>query len=285
MSDRDDFSGKRLLALFAHPDDEAFSAAGSFAYLVDHGATVTLVDATRGEAGEISDPKLATPENLGAVREQELRTSMAQVGVSDVRFLGYRDSGMEGTEENKDPRAFMNASPIEVAAQLRAIIDEVKPDAVLTFGPDGGYGHPDHKMISRTGTAAVLTADWETPALYYTAMPRELFEELVKRAIGPFADMPPETVAKMGTPSVEIDVWVNVRPELERKWAALMAHRTQMSPDGPMAGAPQEDVTASMAVETFRRIPLPWKTPERGLLDLLPEGPRTRLPQRGEAAG
>jgi LmbE family N-acetylglucosaminyl deacetylase len=89
----------------------------------------------------------------------------------------------------------------------------------------------------------------------------------------------------MGTPSVEIDVWVNVRPELERKWAALMAHRTQMSPDGPMAGAPQEDVTASMAVETFRRIPLPWKTPERGLLDLLPEGPRTRLPQRGEAAG
>jgi N-acetyl-1-D-myo-inositol-2-amino-2-deoxy-alpha-D-glucopyranoside deacetylase len=191
---------------------------------------------------------------------------------------------MEGTEENKDPRAFMNADPAAVAAQLRAIIDEVKPDAVVTFGPDGGYGHPDHKMICRTATAAVLTAAWETPALYYTAMPRELFEELVKRAIGPFADMPPETVAAMGTPSAEIDVWIDVQPELDRKWASLMAHRTQMSPDGPMAGVPKEDVTAAMGVETFRRIALPWRTPDRGLLDLLPEGPHTRLPQRETAA-
>jgi N-acetyl-1-D-myo-inositol-2-amino-2-deoxy-alpha-D-glucopyranoside deacetylase len=165
MTDRNEFSGKRLLVLFAHPDDEAFGSAGSFAYLADRGATVTLIDATRGEEGEISDPMLATPQNLGEVREKELRTAMAQVGVTDVRFLDYRDSGMAGTEENKNPRAFMNANPADVAAHLREVIDELKPDAVLTFGPDGVYGHPDHKMISRTATAAVLTATWETPAL------------------------------------------------------------------------------------------------------------------------
>lgn len=282
MTESFDFQSQHLLAILAHPDDEAFGASGVFAFLRDRGAAVTLVCATRGEVGEISDPALATPENLGAVREQELRDAMSHVNVSDVRFLDYCDSGMEGTDDNNNPRAFANTKPVVIAGQLRAIIDEIKPTAVLTFGPDGVYGHPDHLMVSRTTTAAVLTSDWETPALYYFAMPRELFEAMAARETGPFADMAAEVIARMGTPSDRIDVWVDVKPQLERKWAALMAHRTQMSPEGPMPDVPRDLVRASLAVETFLRIPLPWKTPVAGLLDHLPEGPRTRLAPSSE---
>jgi N-acetyl-1-D-myo-inositol-2-amino-2-deoxy-alpha-D-glucopyranoside deacetylase len=281
MSDAFDFKNQHLLAILAHPDDEAFGSAGTFAFLTDHGAQVTLVCATRGEVGEISDPALATPENLGAVREQELKTAMSKVGVSDVRFLDYRDSGMDGTDDNKNPRAFVNAGVVAVTDRLRGIIDEIKPDAVLTFAADGVYGHPDHLMISRTATAAVLTADWETPALYYTAIPREMFEEMAAREVGPFADMAAEVVARMGTPSAEIHLWIDVKSELERKLACLMAHRTQMGEDGPLADLPRDIVMAAMSVETYLRVPLPWKTPVDGLFEHLPEGPHTKASPNG----
>lgn len=277
MSEPFDFKNQHLLAMLAHPDDEAFGAAGTFAFLTDRGAKVTLICATRGEVGEISDPALATPENLGAVREQELKTAMSHVGVSDIRFLDYRDSGMVGTDDNSNPRAFVNGGVVKITEKLRGIVDEIKPDAVLTFGPDGVYGHPDHLMISRTATAAVLTAEWETPALYYFAMPREFFAEMASREAGPFADLAAEVVARMGTPSAEIHLWIDVRPEIDRKLAALAAHRTQMSPDGPMPDVPRDVVRASMSVETFLRVPLPWQTPVDGLFEHLPEGPHTRM--------
>jgi len=201
---------------------------------------------------------------------------MSKVGVSDVRFLDYRDSGMDGTDDNRDARAFVNAGPLVVADRLRAIIDEIKPDAVLTFGPDGVYGHPDHLMISRTTTAAVLTAGWETPALYYTAMPREMFEEMAKRETGPFADLGKDVVAHMGTPSAQIDLWIDVKPQIDRKLACLMAHRTQMGENGPMPDVPRDIMMAAMSVETFLRIPLPWKSSGPGLFEQLPAGPRKR---------
>src|SRR3954462_9366275 len=100
----------RLLAIFAHPDDEGMGSAGTFAAVTDSGGNVTLVCATRGEAGQIPEPALATPETLGAVREQELRAAMAALNVFDIRFLGFRDSGMKGTVDNDNPRAFVNAS-------------------------------------------------------------------------------------------------------------------------------------------------------------------------------
>src|SRR6266536_712500 len=98
-----------LLIAIAHPDDESFGMGGTMAAAAAAGRPVTLVCATRGEVGEIADPALATPETLGAVREQELRDACAALGVHDVRFLPYRDSGMEGTPENADTRALCNA--------------------------------------------------------------------------------------------------------------------------------------------------------------------------------
>ena len=98
-----DLSHLTLLFVFAHPDDEGFGSGGTLAMLASRGAKITLICATSGEVGEISDPALATPETLGEVRREELRRAMAVTGIKDVRFLHYRDSGMAGTEDNEHP--------------------------------------------------------------------------------------------------------------------------------------------------------------------------------------
>src|SRR4051794_6826689 len=97
-----DFTGTQVVAIFAHPDDEAFTIGGVLSAFADRGATVTLITATRGEEGEIAHPSLATPENLGQVREQELLDAAAIMGISSVRFLDFRDSGMFGTDSNQN---------------------------------------------------------------------------------------------------------------------------------------------------------------------------------------
>src|SRR4051812_35492293 len=101
-----------ILGSYAHPDDEQ-GISGTLRICLDKGYHVGLLCATRGEVGEIADPSLATPETLGEVREQELRKAAEVLGFSNVYFLDYRDSGMDGTPENKDPRAFINANETE----------------------------------------------------------------------------------------------------------------------------------------------------------------------------
>jgi LmbE family N-acetylglucosaminyl deacetylase len=147
-----------LLALTAHPDDEGFGLAGTMARYAADGWQITLVCATRGEVGEISDPALATPETLPAVREQELRDAGADLGVNDVRFLEYRDSGMVGAAENADPRALSNADPETVIARYDALLRELRPTVVVTWDASGGYGHPDHISVHKHATEATRRA-------------------------------------------------------------------------------------------------------------------------------
>ena len=116
-----------LLAVYAHPDDEAFGSGGTIARYAAEGFCTYLVCATRGEVGEISDPSLATPETLGAVREGELRCAAETMGVAELIFLDYRDSGMVGTSENEDPRAFVNAPAEAVVQQLVSILRRLRP--------------------------------------------------------------------------------------------------------------------------------------------------------------
>lgn len=249
----------RLLAIYAHPDDEAFGCAGTFATVTDRGGEVTLVCATRGEAGEISDLALSTPEQLGAVREAELHAAMTHVGVSDVRLLDYRDSGMVGTEENANPANFINADNDVVIAALLAVMRDVEPDMILTFGADGVYGHPDHIKAHVTATAATELYTAETggpgPALYYNAVPRERIQEMAARATGPFASMTPEQIAQLGTPSELITTELDISAQYERKMAAVLAHKTQIAPEGPWSDMPAEVVRAFMSVERFRLMP------------------------------
>lgn len=268
-SSRNDRRRPPVLLIFAHPDDEAFGCAGTIAALTDADVPVVLVTATRGEAGEISSQRLATPTTIGAVREMELRAAMALIGVADVRFLGYRDSGMDGTPENEDARSLHRAPFDEVVAQLTAQIRDVRPGAVITFGADGIYGHPDHVAVHRATVAAVKAAaddgqptglgePWRVPALYFSAVPRERIQAMADRSDGPFRQMSDEQLANLGTPDDEITTKVDVSQYRERKEQVIRAHQTQVGEGGPMADMPREQVDAFLSREHFVRVPLPW---------------------------
>lgn len=219
-----------LVTVFAHPDDETFSVGGSVAAAVDAGLQVAAVCATRGEVGEIADPSLATPETLGLVREAELRAACAELGVHDVRFLGYRDSGMEGTPENADPRAFANATDDEVVGRIAAILRELRPAVVVTFEPGGVYGHPDHKKISRCATAAYDLVPGQR--LFYAGPARSTFETLITgmKAAGVGEEFPFALGEAFGVADEDITTVVDVRAQLARKKRALARHRTQINP-------------------------------------------------------
>jgi len=274
-------SSQPVLLLYAHPDDESFGCAGTIALLRERDVPVVLVSATRGEAGGISDATLATPETLGEVREAELRAAMALVGVSDVRFLGYRDSGMIGTAENDDPRALAQAANQDVARAFAEIIREVRPSTVLTFGPDGIYGHPDHLAVHRAASAAVTmqldnASAWQIEALYYNAAPRERIKAWSHRENTPFFGLPDEALDRMGTPAREITHVVDVSTHAALKRQVLGAHRTQVSANGPMADLPPEVVQGILGTEQFVRQPLPWD-PDRTAQNILDTLPRDTL--------
>ena len=260
----------RVLTILAHPDDESFGLAGTLATLTDRGVGVTLVCATRGEVGEILVEGIATTDNLGELRERELREAMAIVGVRDIRFLGYRDSGMAGTDENADPRAFVNADHDAVVTALVEIIDELKPDAVTTFGPDGIYGHPDHIKAHEVAAAAVHRAAenglWETPALYFAAASRERIREFAKYPGSPFSSMSEEQLSGFGTADEEISTRLDISANLERKRAAIKAHRSQVGDAEPFAFLPKDVVEKFTRYESLRQVPLPWNPAPKDIL-------------------
>jgi N-acetyl-1-D-myo-inositol-2-amino-2-deoxy-alpha-D-glucopyranoside deacetylase len=262
-----------LLAVFPHPDDETFSAAGVMAAAIKRGVPVTVISATRGEAGESSIAGLDDPERLGVVRERELREAMRQIGVSDVRLLGYRDSGMAGSPSAEHPLAFTRV-PVETAAtRLVPHIRSIRPQVILTFGPEGLYGHPDHLHMHHVALRAIqLAADpshkgraasepWQTPALNYAAFPREEMLALFDRPNSPLRSLPEDARANLGTPQSEITHRINIEPWSDSKRAAIASHRTQTAEGGPLAGIPPEVIEWQLASEYFVQAPLPWSSP------------------------
>lgn len=263
-----------LLAIFPHPDDETFTAAGLLAATAERGIPVTLVCATRGEAGESSLPELDDPDRLGAVREEELRDAMAHLGVRDVRFLDYRDSGMEGSVEAQHPRALVQAPEETVAAELAGLIREIAPGIVLTYGPEGIYGHPDHLHLHKAALRAVhLAADpafagqqsrepWQTPDLYFGTAPREEMVAIFDRPNSPLSSISETALANLGTPRAGITHEIDVRRWLAAKRAAVAAHVTQTGEGGPLSGMPAEAMESRLLREHYVRARLPWNTPD-----------------------
>lgn len=245
-------STKRLLGAFAHPDDEGIVSGALLQYSTS-GVETGLVCATRGEVGEIADPALATPENLGQVREGEMRAAANELGVHNLWFLDYRDSGMAGTPENADPRAFAQASAAEVVGKLVKIIREFRPQVIVTFDESGAYGHPDHIAIYRYTTSAFHAAADAVqypdlgPAhsiskLYYSSFPRSALRAIgewmsTQNYEGSFSGLDPE---KLGMPDEQISVWLNVEPWREQKDRSRSMHRTQLDPNNLMAKIPEE---------------------------------------------
>lgn len=222
-----------LMAVFAHPDDETFGAAGVMAAAVERGVPVTVISATRGEAGESSIPGLDDPERLGVVRERELREAMRQIGVSDVRLLGYRDSGMAGSPLAEHPLAFVRVPVETAAARLVPHIRSVRPHVILTFGPEGLYGHPDHLHMHHIALRAIQVAadpshkdrgasePWQTPVLYFAAFPREDMLALLDRPNSPLRSLPADARANLGTPQSEITHTIDIKSWADSKRAAI----------------------------------------------------------------
>jgi LmbE family N-acetylglucosaminyl deacetylase len=204
-----------VLSIWAHPDDEAYLAAGLMATATDLGSRVVCVTATRGEHGT-SDPERWPPERLAPIREREMAASLAVLGVSEHRWLPYADG------------ACASVAPHEAMATIAAVIDEVRPDTIVTFGPDGMTGHPDHRAVSAWVTAAwSRSRDLSRARLLYATTTYTWAEQWrsTNERLGVFgADGPPRTA------DGELALALDLAPRtLDRKLAALRAQPSQTS--------------------------------------------------------
>jgi len=266
---------RRIMAVYGHPDDEG-QVTGTLARFIAEGDRVTLVSATRGEVGEISDPALALPETLGYVRELELRAAMAQIGLSDVRFLPFRDSGMAGTPENDDPRSFHRQDDAVVLPELLRIVREVRPHMVFTWAPDGGYGHPDHIAAHRHTVSAFEVAGdpdaypgtgdaWAPVRLYWGARSgkarAEVTLEMERRGLLP-EPISPERRERFERALAEPDpiatVISDIRAFQDARRAATRMHRTQFGADGFASRVPADLLHYLYGEERFYQARPSW---------------------------
>jgi LmbE family N-acetylglucosaminyl deacetylase len=258
---------KRLFAIFAHPDDEG-AIAGTLAHYSQSGVHVALACTTRGESGEISDPALATSENLGSVREEELRCAGQIIGVSELHFLGYCDSGMKGSTDNARPTAFIQADPDEVRYKLVKLIRRIKPHIVITFEPHGWYGHPDHIVAGRLATEAFHLAYnagafpsagdlWQPQRLYHALLDLNQFGVIFDYARRQGLDTSDfdalrEEIARIELPPVSHKLDVDEYYEIREK--ATRCHRTQYGQDNLLLQVPAHIRRTAGRHEIFSQI-------------------------------
>jgi N-acetyl-1-D-myo-inositol-2-amino-2-deoxy-alpha-D-glucopyranoside deacetylase len=246
-----------LMTFHAHADDEVIQTGGVMAKYAARGDQVVVVTATDGAEGEIhnyDDPEAVKPI-LAEVRAKEVRAALDILGVEHHEFLGYRDSGMMGTEPNAHPNAFWQADFMEATERLIRLIRRYRPEVMVIYDPFGGYGHPDHINVHRVGIAAFSgTSDlgrfpladgeepWAPHKLYWTTWPRSRarqFAELRLEA-GTIDREEYERLQQAGTPDEDIHAWIDVTAQVDQKIAALRAHRSQIPEDWFMLTIPDE---------------------------------------------
>jgi len=242
-------AARRLLLVHAHPDDETIGNGVTMAKYATAGTQVTLVTCTRGEEGEVLLSELANlasdkDDKLGEQRIIELKNAMYELGIKDYRFLGapnkkWRDSGMMGTPQNDRNDVFWQTDLDEAALELVKIILETKPQVLITYDEFGGYGHPDHIKAHRVAMrAAELAIDqgWQISKIYWNTTPRSVVQEGIEKMKEVGSDF-------FGAESVEDLPWakpdelvttvINAPEFVPQKLAAMKAHATQISIDGP----------------------------------------------------
>jgi len=248
---------RRLLLVHAHPDDETIGTGATMAKYAAEGALVTLVTCTLGEEGEIVLPEMAglaanRDDILGQHRVEELATAMEALRVTDHRFLGgagrWRDSGMMGMPANDRPDCFWQAAVGEAVAALVQVIREVRPQVVVTYDANGGYGHPDHIQAHRVTVAACDAAaepgelpaagePWQVTKLYWTTIPKSYLQLAIDamrdsehdlfEGVESADDLP------FGVPDDQVTSEIDATDYLDAKLAAMRAHASQISVDGP----------------------------------------------------
>lgn len=235
---------KTLLAVLAHPDDESFGLGGTLALYSQRGYDVYYVCATRGEAGTVDEEHLKGYKDTAEMRSAELMKAAQELGLKEVYFLGYRDSGMPGMEANQHPDAQINAPIEEVAVKVVKYIRDLKPEVVLTFDPIGGYKHPDHIHIHKATVLAFEKADdpsfhpeagqrFKPKALYYQVFPRGMLK--VATRLMPLFGKDPTKFGRNGDINLKeladvyfpVHVRLNVQSVSEAKRKASEAHASQ----------------------------------------------------------
>lgn len=276
---------QRLLLVHAHPDDESIGQGATMAKYAAEGRGVTLVTCTGGEMGEILVPELAhlaadQEDRLGEHRRGELADAMKELGVTDHRYLGgfgtYRDSGMKWHEDGHaipaddiHENAFWHADLTEAADHLVAVIREVRPQVMVTYDQFGGYGHPDHIQAHRVATyAAALAAvpsyrqdlgeAWDIAKIYWGAMSesrmrsalralREAGDTTAFEGMDPDGPLPPFITADENLAAV-----VDATDHVDQKLAAMRAHATQITTDGPFFALSNNVGNVAWGLEFFR---------------------------------
>ena len=250
---------QRMLLVHAHPDDETINNGVTMARYADEGVHVTLLTCTLGEEGEVLVPDLAhlaadKDDALGQHRVNELAAAMEALGVRDFRFLGgpgrYRDSGMMGLPTNDRPGCFWQADLDEVGGLVAEVIREVRPQVLVTYDEHGGYGHPDHIQAHRAAMrGAELAGDpswrdpqarepWAVERVYWNATPESRMRAGLRhlREVGDnssFQGLDPDGPLPWTTPDERVTTVVDGTGYVAAKLAAMRAHATQITVDGP----------------------------------------------------
>jgi LmbE family N-acetylglucosaminyl deacetylase len=243
-----------LVCFHAHPDDESISTGGTMARAAAEGHRVVLVVATNGDHGETPED-LVPGETLVHRRRAETERSAAALGVHRVEWLGYRDSGMTGWEQNGDPDSFWQAAVDVAAERLAAILREESADVLTIYDWHGNYGHPDHIQVHRVGVRAAALA--AVPRVFEATMNRDAmirqFEMLADAGMP--VDWNPEDPADdgnpVGTPEAELTHEVDVSAHVAQKKASISCHVSQTTDAGFFMNMPDEQFAAAFGTEWF----------------------------------
>ena len=252
-----------LMAVHAHPDDEATSTGGVLARYADAGFTTIVVTCTNGELGDLPggikpDADGHDEDKVVEIRLDELNRACEILGVTHLELLGYRDSGMADWEHKGHADAFCNI-PLDVAAERVAeLYRKYEPDVVVTYNEDGGYNHPDHIQASRVTFAALEKAPIPKKA-YLTASRSNRFARIREILEASGVELPPrpepsqEWIDKTMAQEQRITTVVDVRPWVERKLKALLTHASQVQ-DSFWSRIPTEALGEVFNEESFIRV-------------------------------
>jgi LmbE family N-acetylglucosaminyl deacetylase len=266
---------RTLLVVYAHPDDETFGNAGTLSRYAAQGVDVHYICGTRGESGVIAPQYLNGYKDAAELRTAELLCAAQTLGLRSVHFLGYRDSGMEGAPENKHPQALYNADLNKLTGQVVAIMRQVRPQVVITFGEYGGYGHPDHIMMHKAALAAFHAAGdpnrytdagevWHVDKLYYSVVNPALLKigvpllRLLRKDPTKFGENQDVDLVKARDALTPTTTVVDCADYLETRDKAILCHRSQAGDVERMSKIPMAIRRQLLGKEGYTRAIPPW---------------------------
>jgi mycothiol S-conjugate amidase len=272
-------AARRMLVVYAHPDDESFGNAGTILRYSSAGVAVHYACATRGECGTVAPELLDGYADIAALRTAELTCAAQALRLAAVHYLGYRDSGMAGTQDNQHPAALVQAAPDRVTGQVVALIRALRPQVVLTFNAYGGYGHPDHIAIHHATLAAFHAAGdparypeqlasglatWAPRKLYFSTFGGSFIRVMVAlmsllgrdpRHFGKNGDV---DLARAVAEITPITTTIDSRAHIEQKLRAWECHHSQLSGMDQIRRMPAPLRRWFVSKEHFTRVEPAW---------------------------